>query len=190
MFGQIAPGVKTNCGANILYPAYTYFSDNIWPTMTLLSTIIIPASCILCFVIAIGINVKNSRNRIVPIQEGNMHEKRRARFLHRQMMILMLATLILFFLTTFPVAILRFAISTLNIQLSFSLNIMLLSIFGLITEANYSLNFYLHCLTSKLFRKEFFKSFPCSITITVRRPDPTVAHQSTTRPQKKDLSHN
>jgi hypothetical protein len=57
MFGQIAPGVTTHCGANILYPTYSYFYEKIWPTMT-----IIPASCMLGFVIAIAINVKNSRN--------------------------------------------------------------------------------------------------------------------------------
>ncbi|CAF4747747.1 unnamed protein product, partial [Rotaria sp. Silwood2] len=103
----------------------------------------------------------------------NRQDRRRAHFLHRQMLILMLATLMLFFLTTCPIALLNFAIATLNIQQSFSFKLMLISILDFITLLNYSLNFYLHSLTSKLFRREFFQYFPCSISITFRRSNQT-----------------
>ena len=111
--------------------------------------------------------MKNSRNRVVAIQQtnGSPHEHRRTRFLQQQMLILMFTTLILFFITTFPVAIFRFAMSTLGVQQSFSLSLLLAAIFGVITASNYAFNFYLHCLTSKLFRKEFMKSLPCTISI-------------------------
>jgi len=74
MFGQIAPGITTTCGANQLYPTYTYFYVEFWPTITILSVTIIPASCILGFILAITINVKNSRNRIIAIQQINTNQ--------------------------------------------------------------------------------------------------------------------
>ncbi|CAF1021296.1 unnamed protein product [Rotaria sordida] len=171
MFGQTAPGVTTICGADNRYPIYSYFYTEIWPIISLLTITVIPAICMLFFLIAITINVQTSRNRIIPIQQTNLnrHEQRRARFLQRQMFILMFVTLMVFFLTTFPVALMRFILSNSNIQQSFSFSLLLLSILEVITLSNYSLNFYLHCLTSKLFRKEFFKYIPCSISITFRQ---------------------
>lgn len=186
MFGQIAPGVTTTCGVSRFYPEYLYFYVEIWPMITILTVTILPASLMMMFVIAIGINVRNSRNRVIPMEQtGSQHERRRARFLHRQMLILMLVTVILFFVTTFPVAVFRFAVSTLGIQQSFAFNLFLAAVFGLITISNYSLNFYLHCLTSKLFRREFFKIFPCSISIHFRPVNVPRSQQHLTRPQKE-----
>ena len=161
LFGQSNRGSTLSCGPNRSYPTYVSFYNNIWPAMTIVTVTILPGSCMLVFILAIAINVRKSRNQVTAVEQPvQQHEKRRARFLHRQMLILMLMTVILFFFTTFPVAIFRFALSTLGIQQSFALSLLLVSIFILITTANYSLNFYLHCLTSKLFRKEFFKILP------------------------------
>ncbi|CAF1478768.1 unnamed protein product, partial [Rotaria sp. Silwood1] len=132
---------------------------------------IIPASFMVFCLIAIIINVQTRRNRVITIEQTNenQQERRRAHFLHRQMFILMFAALMLFFLTTCPIALFYFAIATLNIQQPFSFKLMLISILDFVTTLNYSLNFYLHCLTSKLFRKEFFQYFPCSISIAFRQ---------------------
>ncbi|CAF3645710.1 unnamed protein product [Rotaria sp. Silwood1] len=190
MFGQIAPGITTNCGPDSRYPNYTYFYNTICPVITVLTVTIIPASFMLFCLIAIIINVQTRRNRVIAIEQtnGNQQERRRAHFLQRQMFILMLAALMLFFLTTCPIALFYFVISTLNIQQSFSFTLMLISILNFVTLLNYSLNFYLHCLTSKLFRKEFFQYFPCSISITFRRSNQTsnVTHTQRylTRPQQ------
>lgn len=121
----------------------------------------------LFFLVAIIVNIQTRRNRVVPIQQNNQgsHEKRRSRFIHRQMFILMVVTLILFFVTTLPVAVFRFTVSTLGVQQPFTLSLLLAAVFGLITASNYALNFYLHSLTSKLFRKEFIRAMPCSISI-------------------------
>ena len=187
MFGRSVPGSATVCGATRFYPEYSYFYVQIWPTLTILTVTILPASLMLAFVIAIGMNVKHSRNRVIALEQaGTQHERRRARFLHRQMLILMLVTVILFFVSTLPVAVFRFAVSTLGIQHSFAFNLLLAAVLGLITTANYSLNFYLHCLTSKLFRREFFKVFPCSISITLRHANITATTQQyLTRPPKE-----
>ena len=184
MFGQIAPGVTTSCGANRLYPSYIYFYTNIWPTITILTVTIMPGSCMLICVLAIVINVKKSRNRVIAVDNpAQQHEKRRARFLHRQMLILMLMTVILFFLTTFPVALYRFTVSTLGVQLAFSLRLLLTSIFTLITVTNYSLNFYLHSLSSKLFRREFLNTFPCFKSTNTRHTNVPTNQQHLKRSQ-------
>ncbi|CAF2618685.1 unnamed protein product [Rotaria sp. Silwood2] len=181
MFGQIAPGVTTYCGVDQRYPSYSYFYNEIWPIITILTVNIIPASCMIFFLIGITINIHNHRNRVTPIRQINLNqqEKRRACFLHRQMLMLMIVTLMTFFLTTFPVALLRFTLSTLNIQKSLSFNLFLTSILSFITVSNYSLNFYFHCLTSKFFRKKFLKCIPCSISITFRHSNHTTTMPTT-----------
>jgi hypothetical protein len=183
MFGQIAPGVTTTCGANRLYPTYSYFYTEFWPTITTLTVTIIPACCMIFCLVAITISIKNRRNRIMPIQQTNInqHERRRSHFLHRQMLILMLVALILFFVTTIPVALFHMVSSTLGIPQSFSLSLLLQAVFGFILVLNYSLNFYLHCLTSKLFRKEFLKSIPCTISIHFRHTDQVTNTAATQR---------
>ena len=186
MFGEIAPGVRTTCGANRLYADYVYFYNNIWPTITILTVTILPGGSMLFFILAIAINVRKSRNRVTAVEQpAQQHEQRRARFLHRQMLILMLMTVILFFFTTFPVAIYHFTLSTLGVQQPFALSLLLVSILSLITTANYALNFYLHCLTSKLFRKEFFKVLPCSISITFGRRNISATQQNLTHPPRE-----
>jgi len=174
MFGKATVAYGSTCGAQSGYPTYSYFYTEIWPVTTLISVTILPAVCMLFFVIAIGINVRASRNRVIAIQSTNSHERRRGQFLQQQMLILMLATLFLFFLTTCPVAVFRFTMSTLNIQTAYSFSLLLAAIFGLITTANYAFNFYIHCLSSKLFRREFLKLIPCTISIQSRRLDRTM----------------
>lgn len=166
MFGKAAgTSASTTCGSTTLNTTYSYFYTDFWPIITLVTVTVLPAICMLIFVIAIGINVRTSRNRVVELQETNLnsHERRRNQFLQRQMLILMFTTLFLFFFTTCPVALFRSAMSTFNIQTPYSLSLLLAAIFGLITTANYAFNFYIHCLSSKLFRKEFLKSIrgPC-----------------------------
>ncbi|CAF2861849.1 unnamed protein product [Rotaria sp. Silwood2] len=53
MFGQIAPEIKTNCGADSRYPNYSYFYKNIWSIITILTAIIIPASFMIFFLIGV-----------------------------------------------------------------------------------------------------------------------------------------
>ena len=98
-------------------------------------------------------------------------------------------TLIFFFLTTFSVVIFRFATSTLNIQQSFSLSLLLNAIFGRIILANYSLNFYLHCLTSKLFQPEFLKCIPCIISISLRQTRVAPSLQVNTTATQRPFNH-
>ena len=164
MFVPLTPGVTSNCGASKLYPAYVQFFSDYWPTITLLTVTLMPACCMVFCLAATTVNIQTRRRRIQPTA-GTSQDQRRSRFLHRQMFILMLVALLLFFFTTLPVSVFRFAISTLGVQQSFAISLLEAAIFGVITTLNYALNFYLHCLTSKLFRKEFYRWFPCSISV-------------------------
>ena len=162
LFGSDRLGLSRICGAIKAYPSYAYFFNEYWPIITILTVTILPSCCMILCLTAITINVHLQRKRVQPIHSQNAQDQQRSYFLNRQMFILMMVNLSVFFLTTLPVAFLRFAISTLKIQQAFSLSLLLVAIFGVITTANYSLNFYLHCLTSKLFRNEFCRWFLCS----------------------------
>lgn len=165
LFGQSLAGIPPSCGPNRAYPSYVFFFNEFWPTITIITVNILPATLMVIFVTATIINIHTRRNRVLPVQTstGQPHEKRRNSFIHRQMFILMIVTLILFFMTTLPVALFRFAMATLDVQQPFSLSLLLAAIFGLITASNYALNFYLHSLTSKLFRKELCRVIPCCV---------------------------
>ena len=167
-FGPINPGVSAACGPNPAYPSYQYFFNEFWPSITIMTVTIVPAALMIIFICGTIINIHTRRNRVLPMQpQSNISstDKRRANFIQRQMFILMIGTLILFFVTTLPVGVFRFASATLKIQQSFSLSLLLAAALGVITASNYALNFYLHTLTSKLFRRELFRLIPCGVSI-------------------------
>jgi hypothetical protein len=167
MFGSTAAGTASTCSAIKYYTTYTYFFEQYWPIIAAMTVSMIPACLMIAFLVGIVVNIHTRRNRLLPTQQTNVqsHEKHRTHFIHRQMLILMLATIVLFFFTTQPVALYRFLSATLKMQPTFSVNLLLTSIFGMITASNYALNFYLHCLTSTLFRKEFIRALPCPTLI-------------------------
>lgn len=189
MFGQSAPGVTTSCNANDAYPTYVYFYSRIWPVMTTFSVTIVPASCMVFSLVGIAVSIKTRRNRILPAsQRTATHvEKHRARYLHRQMLILMFVTLALFFFTTLPAALYRFVTSTLGVQQPFAFKVFLSAILAILTTSNYTLNFYLHSLTSTLFRKEFVKCLLSARAVftreNYRNSDASLLQQSRTQPR-------
>ena len=156
LFGYEQLGVTGICGASYRYPWYVRFFEQHWPIVTILTVTVLPACSMMLCLAGITINTRRQRNRIQPVSSTIQHQ-RRSHFLDRQMFILMLANLTLFFITTLPNSLFRFAISTLRVKQPFAINLLLTAIFSLIDTLNYSLNFYLHCLTSKLFRKEFLR---------------------------------
>ena len=165
--GSVESGV---CGGNTKFPAYVIFYQQYWPLLTTILVTVLPALMMIIFLLAIFLQIRTRQNRVLPqtsITE-NPREKRRNRFIHRQMFIMMLMTIALFFVTTLPEALFRFLIGTMKIPLPYSLSLLLTAIFGMISTLNYALNFYLHCLTSRLYRKEFFAVFPFKISIQLK----------------------
>mgnify|MGYP002379140567 FL=1 len=77
--------------------------------------------------------------------------------LQKQMFILMFVSICVFFLTNLPLTLYKIIASQLSKNLeaeavAFSINWTAL---GWVQSLNYAVNFYIHCLTSTLFRKEF-----------------------------------
>ena len=161
LFGPVVTGPSgSSCGANRLYPTYVYFYSAIWPVVSITTVTFMPATMMILFVTAITINIQTRRNRVAPVQQNqsNGQSTRQTNFVQRQMFIMMMMTLVLFFVASLPVALYRFVASSLGFRQSAAISLVLTSTLGMITASNYALNFYLHCLTSKLYRKEFRRS--------------------------------
>ncbi|UJR37137.1 hypothetical protein I4U23_029841 [Adineta vaga] len=158
-YGILIPGFSiAACGPSIFDINYFLFYFLYWSIVQIFVVSIIPVILMLLFLIDIYINIR-SRKRAV-VQPGNtIHETNKSkhqRTLQNQLLVLMLSSIAIFFITTTPVAIYKIASPR---QKSISTEILsIASIWvglGWFQTLNYAVNFYSHCLTSTLFRKEF-----------------------------------
>jgi hypothetical protein len=138
-------------GTNLCQPtrfpptSYSIFFYNVWPSLQLILTYFIPSGLmILC---AIGSYTK------VNAQQNMMGPSRRREKLQRQMLILMISSISCFIIFTWPFSIFLIVSIHFGISLS-SIQANILSIF---LSINYCYNFYIHCLTSRLFRQTFIE---------------------------------
>ncbi|CAF1084898.1 unnamed protein product [Adineta steineri] len=90
----------------------------------------------------------------------NQPQQLRQARLHRQMLILMISSIMIFFVTTLPVSI-RQIVAAYEISAGKTTDLIKIisdtSILTILLTLNYAINFYVHCLTSKLFRDEFIQ---------------------------------
>ncbi|CAF1453919.1 unnamed protein product [Didymodactylos carnosus] len=115
-------------------------------------------------IIGIALGIRSRQHRIQPVVGSTRQEKHQAKkfsFVQKQMFILMAASVAIFIFTTLPISLYEAIVPTLTTSSSFGLVILLTAVFDLITKINYSTTFYLHSLTSKLFREEFLKVIHC-----------------------------
>ncbi|CAF1452330.1 unnamed protein product [Adineta steineri] len=88
---------------------------------------------------------------------------RRRTFVDRQMLIIMLTSILLFFTTQIPLSLFNILLSpVLQSRLTQTQALELTSIFNFIASINFGTTFYVHCLTSGLFRKEFYNIKNCN----------------------------
>ncbi|CAF1452292.1 unnamed protein product [Adineta steineri] len=88
---------------------------------------------------------------------------RRRTFVDRQMLIIMLASILLFFTTQIPLSLFNILLSpVLQSRLTQTQALELTSILNFIASINFGTTFYVHCLTSGLFRKEFYNIKHCN----------------------------
>ncbi|CAF0992218.1 unnamed protein product [Adineta ricciae] len=159
LFGMLLPGFSIiACGPNIFNTSYLVFYLLYWTIVQILVVSLIPATLMILLLIDIYINVQARKKAV--IQPNNIsHETNKSRqqkTLQRQMFVLMLTSITIFLLTTLPVAIYKI-LSPRQSNVSSSI-IAVASIWvglGWFQTLNYAVNFYSHCLTSTLFRKEF-----------------------------------
>ncbi|CAF1438499.1 unnamed protein product [Didymodactylos carnosus] len=113
-------------------------------------TILIPGIILLIF--SLDTFRRLGRNSLI-------HDKARARrraYLDKQMLLIMLTNITLFVITTLPVGLYNILQSTvLHSLMTQTQQLQLFSIFTFVAGINYTIGFYLHSLTSPLFRQEF-----------------------------------
>ncbi|UJR07116.1 hypothetical protein I4U23_011404 [Adineta vaga] len=129
---------------------YQYFYSTIWPILITILQIIIPTTILI--ILSINIYIK------LRCQQQTLQSTRKRRiFIERQIFIIMISSIILFFFTQIPLSLFYILMtyvlrSKLTVQQLFQFN----SIAILIASINYAVSFYIHCLSSRLFRQEFF----------------------------------
>jgi hypothetical protein len=137
--------VSQICGpAPFPFTAYSLFYYKIWPIIQLLVTYFIP-SCVMIICVA-GVHSKLRAQR-TQIAASIRKEK-----LQRQMLILMISSVACFAICTIPYSI---EIIVFLRSGSYTTGGIELYLFTALRNVNYSYNFYIHCLTSKLFRQTF-----------------------------------
>jgi hypothetical protein len=135
------------CGPLLLPPtSYSIFYSNIWPILQSITTYFTP-SCLM-IVCVIGIHAKAREQRTLVAAS-----MRRVK-LQRQMLILMISSIVCFAICTLPLSI--YSIILLRLGAT-SQSASIVSILTIFSNINYCCNFYIHCLTSRLFRQTFIQ---------------------------------
>ncbi|CAF1455774.1 unnamed protein product [Adineta ricciae] len=154
-----------------------------WPVVQLSISCLVPAGLILVFIVDMFIKIRLQK-RIVHQHINNQNRNQTVRHnnrLQNQLFIIMLSNVIIFFITTVQIGIYRFLYwrtlsSSIGLDIRFFTNLTV--ILSWVLGINYSINFYVHCLTSTLFRREFKKYFSL-ISILYQR---TQTHVNTIQP--------
>ncbi|CAF0917633.1 unnamed protein product [Adineta steineri] len=147
----VVPGSTACAIGSSASATYQYFYSNIWPILLTSLQIILPTIFLLTLSINIFIRLRRQQQ-----QQQRLKQGRRA-FLDRQMLIIMLTSIFLFFITQIPLSlfnILMIYVLRPRLSLQQQLEFNTISIF--LASINYSASFYIHCLSSRLFRTEFF----------------------------------
>ncbi|CAF3414324.1 unnamed protein product [Rotaria sp. Silwood1] len=128
------------------YGTFYYFT---WPALQIWINILVPALLMIVCLIAVYRKVRN----VVMVRHNQQ--------LQKQMLVLMLSRIILFLICTLPYGIYRMF----TIYLAYEQNtteyftyLIVIAILTIFLNANFSLAFYIHCLTSTLFRRTFFNT--------------------------------
>ncbi|CAF3416432.1 unnamed protein product [Rotaria sp. Silwood1] len=175
------------------YPKYYYFYKIIWPKIDMIIFCFLPACImILCNVNIIylrkkqlhqlensnnygsqkkptQINIQQTLNGILPIQKSFITHRKA---MERQMSLMMAACVIVFLFTTLPVTIYLILLEqhTTKNQNSAQDNAFFTFVFRMLRALMYihfASNFYLYCLTSRIFRAEFIQTITCrKFTVT------------------------
>lgn len=142
----------TNVASNTCGPSrspttpYSYFYFEIWFLLQLIFTYFIPSILMIICVISIYCKIRLQRTLVVGVA-------RRER-IQRHMLILMLSSIACFIICTIPYSIHRIVYQRTGVTTD---TINIIAILTLIFNLNYCMTFYIHCLTSKLFRQTFIE---------------------------------
>ncbi|CAF3895016.1 unnamed protein product [Adineta steineri] len=159
-FGKFLPGIATAaCGPIHYWIPYAYFFFVQWPLIQVFFVCLIPVTLMLLGSTDIHRTIQKTKSRIQTVAMNQPQQLRQAR-LHRQMLILMISSILIFFVTTLPVSIHQIIAAyayLANTAIDENKIVNDTAILTVLLSLNYAINFYVHCLTSKLFRDEFIK---------------------------------
>jgi hypothetical protein len=180
------------------YPNYYYFYKIIWPKIDMIVFCFLPACImILCNARIIYIlrrqrhhfeklgsangqvkiiNIQQTLNGSVPIKRSPSHR----RAIERQMSLMMSSCVIVFLSTTMPVTIYLIFLEQVIVKYPNFVqdNAYYLFIFRMLRSLMYihfGCNFYLYCLTSRIFRAEFIQTITCQRIILKKNEDGTTS---------------
>jgi hypothetical protein len=165
------------------YPNYFYFYKIIWPKIDAIIFCFLPAcvmiSCNVNIIYLLKrqrhhvenwinddneiINIQQTLNGVMPIKKSNFTHRKA---IERQMSLMMTACVIVFLCTTVPVTVYLILLEQViikNPDLARN-NAFFMFIFRMLRALMYShfgSNFYLYCLTSRIFRTEFIETITC-----------------------------
>ncbi|CAF2460756.1 unnamed protein product [Rotaria sp. Silwood2] len=161
LFGMLLPGVAIiACGPNIKQKVYINFYYYIWTIVQIFINCLIPVLLMLLILLDMFINIrlrKRALSQQIIFQNQTINRNRR---FQKELFLLMLSSIIIFLTTTLPIAIYHIVFPKQVLTMKVEEYGLVMSISAGLTffwSFNYAMNFYIHCLTSKLFRKEFIE---------------------------------
>jgi hypothetical protein len=166
------------------YPNYYYFYKIIWPKIDMIIFCFLPACImILCNVNIIYllkqqrhhiensnndgqetlINLQQTLNGVAPIKKSSFTHRKA---IERQMSLMMAACVIVFLCTTVPVTIYLILLEEViiknpNFARDNAFFIFIFRMLRALMYVHFGSNFYLYCLTSRIFRTEFMETITC-----------------------------
>jgi hypothetical protein len=177
------------------YPNYYYFYKIIWPKIDMIVFCFLPA-CIMIFCnVRIRyilrrqrrhfegqnghvkiVNIEQTLNGSIPIKRSPSHRKA----IERQMFLMMSSCVIVFLSTTVPVTIYlilleQVIVSYPNFARDNAYYVFIFRMLRALMYVHFGCNFYLYCLTSRIFRGEFIRTITCERIILNTNQDATAS---------------
>jgi hypothetical protein len=181
------------------YPNYYYFYKIIWPKIDMIVFCFLPACVmVLCNVRIVYIlrrqrhhfentgnkpgqpkitNIQQTLNGTVSLRRSPSHRKS----IERQMSLMMSSCVIVFLCTTVPVTIYlilleQVIVSYPNFARDNAYYVFIFRMLRALMYIHFACNFYLYCLTSRIFRGDFIQTITCRRIIITTNQDATTSY--------------
>lgn len=167
------------------YPNYYYFYKIIWPKIDMIIFCFLPACIMICCNARIIYNLRRNRHHLEHLEHKpehikvtNIHHqtlnganstKKHSSYrktIERQMSLMMFSCVVVFLCTTVPVTIYLILIEQVivnypNFARDNAYYIFIFRMLRALMYVHFASNFYLYCLTSRIFRGEFLQTITC-----------------------------
>ncbi|CAF0920528.1 unnamed protein product [Adineta ricciae] len=150
-FIEVVAGAAVCSSSRTSNPSYEYFYSTIWPILITILQIVLPTILLLAFSISLFVELRRQQQ-----QKSQMKRGRRI-FIDRQILLIMISSIFLFFITQIPLSLFYILMTyILRSKLTLEQLVQFNNFAVLVASINYAASFYIHCLSSRLFRQEFY----------------------------------